>query len=104
MTVKGSFCVLTLLVLLIAAAATAQTNPTITSISPQAVYVNSPATTITFTGTGFASTDLICFNTEYGCEYLTTSYVSPTELTLPLPSSFFTYLGEYAFFIVTSDN
>jgi trimeric autotransporter adhesin len=101
MTVKESFCFLTLFVLLIAAAATAQTTPLITSISPQAVYVGSPATTITFNGTGFASGDVICLYTEYGCESVAASYVSPTEFTLPLSSSFFTYAEEFVFYIVT---
>jgi hypothetical protein len=105
MTVKERFCFVTLFVLLIAAAATAQTTPIITSISPEAVYVGSPATTITFTGTGFASGDVIClYYYEYGCEYLAASYVSPTEFTLPLSSSFFTNTGEYLFYIVTSTN
>ena len=61
MTVKERLCFLTLFVLLIAVAATAQTAPFITSISPEAVYVGSPATTIIFTGTGFASGDIVCF-------------------------------------------
>jgi hypothetical protein len=55
MTVKERFCFVAFVVLLIAVAATAQTTPIITSISPQAVYVGSPATTIIFTGTGPAS-------------------------------------------------
>ena len=100
MTAKERFCFVTLFVFLIAAAATAQTGPVITSISPEAVYVGSPATTLTFTGTGFASGDLICFSSEYGCEYLGASYVSPTELTLPLSSSFFTYAQQYSFYIL----
>src|ERR1700677_422649 len=102
MTVKGSFCFLTLFVLAIAAAATAHTTPIITSISPETVYVNSAATTITFTGTGFASSDTICLYTEYGCDSFATSYVSPTELTLPLSPSFFTYAEEFTFYVVTS--
>jgi hypothetical protein len=102
MAAKGSFCFLTLFVFLIAAAATAKTTtPFITSISPEAVYVGSPATTITFTGTGFASGDVICIYTQYGCDSLAASYVSPTEFTLQLPSSFFTYVEEFAFNIVT---
>jgi trimeric autotransporter adhesin len=101
MTVKERSCFLTLFVLVIAAAATAETIPIITSISPEAVYVGSPATTITLTGKGFASGDAICLNTEYGCDYLASTYVSPTEFSLPLSSSFFTYAGEYFFYIVT---
>jgi len=101
MTVKESFCFLTLFVLLIAAAATAQTTPFITSISPQAVYVDSPATTITFTGTGFASGDVICIETEYGCESVPANYVSPTALTAQLSSTFFTYVEGFTFYVVT---
>ena len=101
MTVKESFCFLTLFVLLIAAAATAQTTPFITSISPQAVYVDSPATTITFTGTGFASGDVICIETEYGCESVPANYVSPTALTAQLFSTFFTYVEGFTFYVVT---
>jgi trimeric autotransporter adhesin len=102
MTVKAYFCCLTLFVLLIAAAATAHTTPVITSIAPQAAYVGSPSTTITFTGTGFASGDLICLYTEYGCDSVPASYVSPTEFTLPLSSSFFTYAEEFTFYVVTA--
>jgi trimeric autotransporter adhesin len=101
MTVKESFCFLTLFVVLFASAATAHTTPIITSISPGAGYVGSPAMTITFTGTGFASSDLICFYTEYGCESVAASYVSPTEFTLSLSSSFFAYTEEFTFYIVT---
>jgi len=101
MTVKKLLRFLTLFVLLIAAAANAQTTPIITSISPEAVYIGSPATTITFTGTGFASGDVICIYTEYGCESLAANYVSPTEFTLPLSSSFFTYVEGFNFYIVT---
>jgi len=101
MTVKKRLRFLTLFVLLIAAAANAQTTPIITSISPEAVYIGSPATTITFTGTGFASGDVICIYTEYGCESLAANYVSPTEFTLPLSSSFFTYVEGFNFYIVT---
>jgi hypothetical protein len=102
MTAKGSFCFLTLVALLSVAPATAKTTtPFIASISPEAVYVGSPATTITFTGTGFASGDVVCFYTEYGCESLAASYVSPTEVTLQLSSSFFTNVEEFTFNIVT---
>ncbi len=101
MTVKERLCFLTLFVLLIAVAATAQTAPFITSISPEAVYVGSPATTITFTGTGFASGDIVCFYSGYGCGSVAANYVSPTEFTIQLPSSFFTYVEEFTFYIVT---
>ena len=104
MTVKERFCLVTMFFYLIAAAASAQTGPIITSISPEAVYVGSPATTITFTGTGFASGDLLCISSDYGCESLGASYVSPTELTLPLPSSFFTNAQEYYFYILSPTN
>jgi trimeric autotransporter adhesin len=101
MTVKESSCVLALFVLLIAAAATAQTAPFITSISPEAVYVGSSATTITFTGAGFASGDVVCFYTEFGCESVPANYVSATEFTVQLSSGFFTYSETFDFYIVT---
>ncbi len=54
-------CVIfTATLLLMAAAASAQTGPVITSVSPDAIYVNSAATTLTLTGTGFAAGDLVC--------------------------------------------
>jgi trimeric autotransporter adhesin len=101
MTVKERFSFLTLFVFLIAAAAIAQTAPFIASISPEAVYVGSPATTITFTGTGFASGDLICIYGQYGCESVPANYVSPTEFTAQLSSSFFAYVEGLTFYVVT---
>jgi hypothetical protein len=100
MTVKERFCFVTLFVLAIAAAATAQTGPIITSISPEAVYVGSPATTVTLTGKGFASGDLVCLNSEYGCDPLPATYVSPTKFTLPLPSTFFAEAEEFSLYII----
>jgi hypothetical protein len=84
-----------LLTALVAATASAQTA-TILSISPSVVYVDSASLTLTVSGTGFASGDYICFfYGEYGCEYLARAYVSSTELTAQVPSSFLAYVDTY---------
>jgi hypothetical protein len=94
-------CVIfTATLLLMAAAASAQTGPVITSVSPDAIYVNSAATTLTLTGTGFAAGDLVCVE-ENGCAYLADTVVSSTDLTIPIPAGYFAYSGTYYLYIIS---
>jgi trimeric autotransporter adhesin len=63
--------------------------PTITSLSPETVYVNSAAITLTVNGTGFVPGALIYFENIP----LTTTYVSSTQLTAPISASYLTGTG-----------
>lgn len=60
--------------------------PTITSLSPASVYVNSPAFTLTINGTGFVSGAVVYFANNA----LTTTYVSATQVTALVPASYLT--------------
>ncbi|MGA9527925.1 MAG: hypothetical protein WBS24_07415 [Terriglobales bacterium] len=75
---------------------------TITSISPQNVYMDSPGLTVTVNGTGFAAGDFACFYDAYygGCDGLNTNYVSPTELTAQVPASFLTTASQQTFYVI----
>ncbi|MGI4756368.1 MAG: beta strand repeat-containing protein [Janthinobacterium lividum] len=68
-------------------------SPTITALSPAAVPVNSAATTVSITGTGFVSGSTVQFN---GTTRAGAAYVSSTQMTLPLAASDFTYSGTYS--------
>ncbi len=57
--------------------------PTLSSVSPTYVTVDSPPATLTLTGTGFTKASTVSFNSSA----LTTSYVSSTQLTAALPAA-----------------
>lgn len=57
--------------------------PTITSLSPSSVYVNSPGFTLTVNGSGFVSGAVVYWDNTA----LTTSYISSTQLTAQVPAS-----------------
>jgi hypothetical protein len=63
--------------------------PTITSLSPPSVYVNGPSFTLTVNGTGFVSGAVVYFDNTA----LPTTFVSATQLTVPVSSSFLTGTG-----------
>jgi hypothetical protein len=69
------------------------TGPTITALSPNAVTINSPATTLTVTGTNFISGSSVV---HFGSTSLTTAYVSATKLTAAVPATSLTTLGTFA--------
>jgi len=56
--------------------------PTVSSISPAAVLTGAGATTVTITGTGFVGTSTVLLNGTA----VTTTYVSPTQLTFSFAS------------------
>jgi trimeric autotransporter adhesin len=60
--------------------------PTISSLSPASVYVNSPAFTLTVNGTGFVSGAVVYLDNVA----LPTTYVSSTQLTAAVSSSYLT--------------
>ncbi len=63
--------------------------PALASITPTGGLLNAPATTITLTGTNFASSDTVKLNTAT----LASTYVNASTLTAVIPASFFTSAG-----------
>jgi sugar lactone lactonase YvrE len=63
--------------------------PTLVSITPASGTLNAGATTITLTGSNFASTDIV----ELNGAALTSTYVNAITLTAIIPASFFTSAG-----------
>lgn len=61
----------------------------LTSISPNSAIQGSPATTITLTGAGFATSDLVQLNGAT----LATTFASTTSLTAIVPATFLAQLG-----------
>jgi hypothetical protein len=70
--------------------------PTITSLSPSTVYVNSPTTTITFTGTGFLSSSLAYLNNNIP---LLTTFVSATQIKVQIPDTALSSAGEMGLYV-----
>jgi hypothetical protein len=72
-------------------------TPTITSISPASANSGDPGVTLIVNGTNFfngAGVDFVNSATSYG-NSLTTTYVSPTQLTASLPASSITLPGMF---------
>jgi len=67
--------------------------PTIASVSPTSKPVNSPATLITVTGTGFSSNATVLMNPDNGGTAIPTTFVSSTQLTATIPASFMANFG-----------
>jgi hypothetical protein len=67
--------------------------PTIASVSPTSKPVNSPATLITVTGTGFSSKATVLMNPDNGGTAIPTTFVSSTQLTATIPASFMANFG-----------
>ena len=67
------------------------TLPTITTISPASAKKDSPAVTLTVTGTSFTRDASINFNTTA----LATTYVSPTQLTAVIPANLLATMGTF---------
>jgi trimeric autotransporter adhesin len=59
--------------------------PSITSISPSTVYVDSATTKVTINGSGFLSSSVVYLQT--GNTPLTTTYVSATQITAQVPDT-----------------
>jgi hypothetical protein len=66
-----------------------QPPPTITSISPSSVAAGSPSFTLTIYGTNFMKG----MNTQWGSTWVGATVVSPTELTVLVPSSLIASAG-----------
>ncbi len=63
--------------------------PTLASIAPSVVTVNAAQFTMTVTGTNFVNGSVV----KWGAQNLTTTYVSPTQLTAIIPGSLLTAAG-----------
>ncbi|MFA5185251.1 MAG: IPT/TIG domain-containing protein [Patescibacteria group bacterium] len=66
--------------------------PTLGSISPDTKYYGDATFVMTLTGTNFVPTSRAYYNHSTG---LTTTYVSPTQLTALVPSTLLTYTGTF---------
>lgn len=64
--------------------------PTITSISPDNIYENSPTTTVTVNGSGFLSSSSASIQLPPNNLPVLTTYVSSTQLKVQIPASFLT--------------
>jgi hypothetical protein len=71
----------------------------LTSITPAGGLLNAGATTITLTGSNFASTDIV----ELNGAALASTYVNATTLTAIVPASFFTSAGTGQITVVDSN-
>jgi trimeric autotransporter adhesin len=67
--------------------------PNVTSVSPPTVYVDSPTTKITMTGTGFLSSTLAYLQNNNSSTPLPTTYVSATQITALIPDTVLSSAG-----------
>jgi hypothetical protein len=72
--------------------------PVITSLSPASATAGGAAFTLTVNGTGFVSGDTV----DWGGAPLTTTFVSPTQLTGAVPASLIVTAGNASVTVVTS--
>ena len=70
--------------------------PAITLISPAAAVTHAPATTVTITGTGFVSASAV----HFGANTLSTTFVSPTQLTAVIPTADLSTVGSVTVTVV----
>jgi hypothetical protein len=70
--------------------------PVIISISPVSTAAGGPKFTLTINGTGFTSASAAAFGTGF---YQTTTYVSPTQLTVIIPANLIAVAGQTDVFI-----
>lgn len=71
-------------------------KPVITTISPSTAVLNSAATTMTVTGTGFAPDSTV----QWNATNLTTTYVSSTQLQVSIPAANLTTAGSFSITVV----
>jgi hypothetical protein len=83
-------------------AATPTSTPTITTISPSTVYVNTASFTLTVIGTNFVSGAVVFMG--YSGSPLTTTFVSSTKLTAEVPASYLTSTYTYSVYVTNPGN
>jgi hypothetical protein len=73
--------------------------PTITSLSPASVYVNSPTTTITFNGSGFLASSLVYLQSN--STPLPTTFVSATQIKAQIPDTVLSNEGQLSLYVTS---
>jgi len=73
--------------------------PTITSLSPASVYVNSPTTTITFNGSGFLASSLVYLQSNP--TPLPTTFVSATQIKAQIPDTDLSNEGQLSLYVTS---
>lgn len=76
------------------------TTPSISSISPDKLTAGAPTTTLTITGSGFASSSIVVL----GSTDETTTYSSASQLTATVPATQLTNGGEFPVFVSNAGN
>lgn len=71
--------------------------PTITSVSPAAVYINSPTTTVTLNGSGFMASSLAYLQNNTP---LATTFVSSTQIKVQVPDTALSAINQVSFYVV----
>src|SRR4029077_17994715 len=61
--------------------------PNITSLSPPAIYLNSPTTTVVINGSGFLSSSLAYLQNSNTNTALLTTFVSATQIKAQIPDT-----------------
>ncbi|MGO9542182.1 MAG: choice-of-anchor D domain-containing protein [Terriglobales bacterium] len=74
--------------------------PIITSLSPPAIYVDSPTTTITINGSGFLATSVASLNTYPNINIsLPTTFVSATQIKAQIPDTVLSNTGQISLYV-----
>ncbi len=73
--------------------------PTITSLSPASVYVNSATTTITFNGSGFLASSLVYLQSN--STPLPTTFVSATQIKAQIPDTVLSNEGQLSLYVTS---
>ena len=73
--------------------------PSITSISPPSVYVNTPSLTVTINGSGFLPSSLAYAQNFQSGSSLPTTYVSATKITAQIPDTSLSTVGAISVFV-----
>lgn len=76
-------------------------RPVITSVSPIAVFANSPDTEVTINGTGFFGPGNI--QAFYGAQLVPVRFVSSTQVVITIPASLLTVVGNPSIILANSD-
>jgi len=73
--------------------------PNITSVSPPAVYVNSPTTTITINGSGFLASSIASLDLYNSNIPLPTTFISSTQIKAQVPDTALSNQGQLSLFV-----
>jgi trimeric autotransporter adhesin len=73
--------------------------PTITSLSPSTIYVDSPTTKVTINGSGFLSSSVASVGGFNNSTPIPTTYVSATQITAQVPDTALTGTGTLSLYV-----